>query len=695
MSTSTLAGGSGESSRVVHSFNRSPRRALRDEHTNFDFLACSVFDGFLPALFLALSLISLSVHLVRFFVRLRSRSTHSKKYLPIPSISKESEAPPASAISAAENQVILKTVKRESPDWSSPATQKELLGSAATNGVEEDDEDTTDQESRGFSLAMAARAVWGSKKDLVNLAGTSAMVSLTVIKLVQGLKHHEDGFVWTIVEVTAWVSGKTQLSFLRSAESESSSHPRLPQAWTFVLSGTKFCLSVSHRLFALTHPELPHRNLPAFYTTLERHIIPFFVIYSSLTAFFDFRTSLIVAFDRDLPQSPSEHLTLALEASIFAVSTFLFLLEFIAPRPSRFSSRSSKLSTAATSPPPSPEMHASLLSLATFSWLEGFQFRATFPDFTKSPPLTIETTPDLRPDDKTARVFLTYRLSLQRLDKFVRRLPLPLQRLAGVYTVADLGLTGRLLYHFVPELLAQQLWALVRVALNGAPPLFLQGILAHLARRQRYEESPVHVAVLYAWGLFITTILGAVGSSQALYIGRRICIRLRSIIISEAFTKALRRKDQAGTSSAKNEDGGDDAEGAAKQAEPVAQPEGEESETSASSGKIMNLISVDTYRVSEVCAYLHFLTSEMPLSIIVIGELLPYCASCLLDSNAVGIFLYSLAPVPPLGMECDRRGSGPCDPPSDPNPNRVAVQSLPRRTPRCRRRSSNARDRSH
>jgi hypothetical protein len=260
-------------------------------------------------------------------------------------------------------------------------------------------------------------------------------------------------------------------------------------------------------------------------------------------------------------------------------------------------------------------MHASLFSLATFSWLEPFQFRATFPGLTKSPPLTLETTPDLRPDDKTARVFLTYRLSLQRLDKFVRRLPSPVKRILKIKTVEDLGLTGRLLYHFVPELLAQQGWALVRVALNGAPPLFLQGILAHLAKRQRGEESPTHVAVLYAYGLFITTIICAIGSSQALYIGRRICIRLRSIIIAESFTKALRRKDQAGSSAP---DAGDDETG--KKIQEETNMTEEEKETSASAGKIINLISVDTYRVSEVCAYLHFLTSEMPLSIIVISK---------------------------------------------------------------------------
>ncbi|GAA6015204.1 hypothetical protein JCM11491_000503 [Sporobolomyces phaffii] len=546
-----------------------------------------IFDGLIPSLFLAFSLISLSFHLARLLIRLRAASTHSKRYLAVPT-TLEGDSSPASAISVAENHVILKTVKRESPDWSSPATQKELLGSEVPIDSEAEEE-TTRVSHVTFKLAL--RAAWGSKKDLLNVVGSAAMVALTSCKLVEAIKSHTDGAGWSAVEMSAWV-------------------------WTLVLSIAKFCISFSHRLLALGHPTRPHRNLPAFYTTLERHIIPFYLVYSTLSAFFDLRSSLIVVYTAKSTATSSDRAMLALEASLFSVSTALFILEFFAPRPSRFSSRSSKLSST-SSAPPSPEMHASLFSLATFSWLESFQIRATFPGLTNSPPLTLETTPDLRPDDKTARVFLTYRLSLQRLDKVVRRLPSPVKRILGIKSVEDLGLTGRLLYHFVPDLLTQQAWALVRVALNGAPPLFLQGILAHLAKKERGEESPTHVAVLYAYGLFITTILGAIGSSQGLYIGRRICIRLRSIIISEAFTKALRRKDQAGKSASATED-----EGATPKA--IEDPEltDEEKETTASAGKILNLISVDTYRVSEVCAYLHFLTSEMPLSIIVIIWLL-------------------------------------------------------------------------
>jgi len=408
------------------------------------------------------------------------------------------------------------------------------------------------------------------------------------------------------------------------------------------------------------------------------------MFYSSLSAFFDFRTALLIVYDRPPHSRPShfDRKSLAIEASLFAVSSFLFLLELFAPRPSRFSSRSRSSRTLSPSPTPvSPEMHASLFSIATFSWLEKFQFQATF----GSTPLTLETTPDLRPDDKTARVFLTYRRSLQRLDKLIHKLPSPLKKLFKFNSVEDLGLTGRLLYHFIPELLGQQIWAMVRVVLNGAPPLFLQGILAHLARRQRGEESPTHVAVLYAWGLFMTTVIGSLGSSQALFIGRRICIRLRSVIVSECYTKALRRKDQAGSSARSKEAA--DAEGVETQKSGQGESKEEltedEKETMASSGKIINLISVDTYRVSEVCAYLHFLTTEMPLSIVVIGtsNLAFYVSAARIHPDR----FRSLPLVPTSRLERDRRSRSPRSPPSRSNSHRQTLQQVSRRASRsCR-----------
>ncbi|GAA6061216.1 hypothetical protein JCM10212_001537 [Sporobolomyces blumeae] len=557
-----------------------------------------IFDGAIPVLFLSLSVLSLSIHLVRLILSRRSRSRAKGHY---ERIAQGGASTPilVSPIALAEKDVLLKVVKEQSPDWTDPRTQRELGGDRAPEDLAfvEGEGDAGEEGQGEVTVRLALRAVWGAKKDAINVLGSAAMVAMSVVKLVGQIRNRQDGAGWATVAVSAW-------------------------GWALLLSVAKLAISFTHRLFALSHPSLGHRTLPAFYTTLERQLIPFFMAWSTLSAFFDLRSALLAAHER------RSHSDVGIEASLFAVSSALFLLEAFAPRPSRFSSRSSR--HPHLSPlPPSPEMHASLFSLATFSWLERFQWDSTFPKLMGAPPLTLETTPDLRPDDKTARAFLAYRHSVDKLDHVVRALPGPVKRALKVTSIDDLGLTFRLLYHFGPELAAQQMWALVRVAVNGAPPLFLQGVLGHLAKRQRGESAPTHVAILYAWGLFITSVIGSLGSSQALYIGRRICIRLRSIIISEAFTKALRRKDAAGSSASSATDRHATGpivkpvdDGAAEGAQDSKEKKEEDEEGSASSGKIINLISVDTYRLSEIAAYLHFLTSEMPLSIVVIVYLL-------------------------------------------------------------------------
>lgn len=92
----------------------------------------------------------------------------------------------------------------------------------------------------------------------------------------------------------------------------------------------------------------------------------------------------------------------------------------------------------------------------------------------------MSTIPDLRPDDKSARVLLSYRRDVA----FLRS--------------KNWGLTARLFYHFRRELMVQQSWAYLRVAVVALPALLLKGLLGHIAKRSRGEVAPMHVAILYA-----------------------------------------------------------------------------------------------------------------------------------------------------------------------------------------------------
>ncbi|GAA5893134.1 hypothetical protein JCM6882_003894 [Rhodosporidiobolus microsporus] len=596
-----------------------------------------LFDGILPLTFLSLSLLFVLIHAIRAAIALFSSSD-----APYTRLASAASAVSDSAIAQAETDVLRSVAEKESPDWANPSTQKELLGEA-----EGGDADEADTERGKVTLGLVFRTVWGCKKDLVTLGASVAITTVLVAKVVRAFKEKEDGRAPAAFELAAW-------------------------AWATVLALGKYALALAHRGFALQHPTLPHRDVSPWTTTLERHLIPFYVLYSSLTAFFDARTAVLDY--NAFPYGPALGY-LKLEGHIFVFSTVLVLIECFAPRPSRFYSRSSstpyagaQTSSGQTLPPP-PELNASLFSCATWTYLESFQMRSAFPAiYGAEGTLKLDAVPDLRPDDKTARALLSYRQSLRQVEAILERLPAFVRRrvLSGKEdgTIEDLSLAWKLGYHFWPELVAQNVYSLIRVALNGVPPLMLKGILAHIAARNRGEPAPTHVAVLYAWALFVSTVVGSLGSSQSLFIGRRICIRLRSIIVGEVFTKALRRKDQAGSSSTaspstaptrapspepvgeaepaptesvapvvaiKVHAPGEDEEvqppavGAA--AEPAAKTEEElrlleEELDKASSGKIMNLISIDTFRLSEICAYLHFLTSEMPLSIVVVLYLL-------------------------------------------------------------------------
>jgi hypothetical protein len=284
------------------------------------------------------------------------------------------------------------------------------------------------------------------------------------------------------------------------------------------------------KLRRLQLPSTPHR-LSSLYLALEIHIIPWYFVYS-LIEFMNFRSAILDYASASKDVDPS---SLVRETAIFTTAILLLLIEMFTPRPSRFSSRSSKKNKSTTGDelPQAPEMNASLFSIATFSYLDSFMLRAAFPS-SKYPPLTMKTVPDLRPDDKTARVLLAFRRDVARLNSG--------REASGK---KPWGLTVRLFWHFRWMLLGQQGWSYLRVATIGIPPLLLKELLAHISKRSRAEEAPMHVAIFYAAAMFrespdsstssgtdgarvvVAQVIASLAASQALFIGRRVCIRLR------------------------------------------------------------------------------------------------------------------------------------------------------------------------
>lgn len=339
-------------------------------------------------------------------------------------------------------------------------------------------------------------------------------------------------------------------------------------------------------------------KMPQTYSTLELHIIPYYMLYAFI-AFFDFRTALL------------SHDALGREVAIFVLVLVLTLVEFAAPRPSRFLPRGTP-KVDATGRPVALELNRSLLSLTLFTFVDSFLFRYAFAKTRE--PVTLQNLPDLRPNDKTARILLSYRTETAWISK---RFP-------------KAGTTTRLFWFFRGPLLLQQAWSLLRVSTVTLPSMLLQAFLAHLGKMKRGEDAPAHVAILIIVAMFVTQCVSALAQSQSLYIGRRIAINLRSVLTGEIFTKALRRKDQAGSSVTKTEEQkAADVEAAAAKADKKLSANGdgdgdddEEGDGKASSGKIINLVSVDVFRVSELCAYMHYIFPELSLTIVICVVLL-------------------------------------------------------------------------
>ncbi len=261
---------------------------------------------------------------------------------------------------------------------------------------------------------------------------------------------------------------------------------------------------------------------------------------------------------------------------------------------------------------PSREPLASLFSIATFGWVDaivwhGYKKTFELPDVW-----------NLMPKDNAAAVLADYR----QLKKTT-------------------ALTWHLMRYFRGTLMLQCAYAVFSGLFTFAPTLLLKAILEYI---EDPDTAPRNVIWLYVILLAFTDVLRSLADGQALWIGRKICIRLRAIIIGEIYAKALRRKAAAGNDTVlgdnKNKQDAEDtgkvsklkkllglggkkkdefkpasaAASIAGDADPTAAKGGDEQ---VNVGTIINLMSVDSFKVSEVTAYLHFLLAAAPTQLIV------------------------------------------------------------------------------
>ncbi|KAG5981015.1 hypothetical protein E4U55_003408 [Claviceps digitariae] len=268
---------------------------------------------------------------------------------------------------------------------------------------------------------------------------------------------------------------------------------------------------------------------------------------------------------------------------------------------------------------PSREPLASLFSLATFAWVDAIVYKG----WKKS--MDIQDVWNLLPKDKAAAVIADYR----QMKKTT-------------------ALAWHMLKYFKGMLLFQCVMAVLSGLFTFAPTLLLRAILEYV---EEPDRAPINVLWLYVIGLPVLDTIRSYADGMALWTGRKVCIRVRAIIIGDIYAKALRRKAAAGkdkvlgsdesakskkdeastndstiakikgalglrkrTKKQNNTSSSNDAEtGPADGA--VTKPPVDDDQ--ANLGTIINLMSVDSFKIAEITAYLHFLVAAAPTQLTV------------------------------------------------------------------------------
>ncbi|CCD26193.1 putative ATP-binding cassette multidrug transporter VMR1 NDAI_0H00190 [Naumovozyma dairenensis CBS 421] len=273
---------------------------------------------------------------------------------------------------------------------------------------------------------------------------------------------------------------------------------------------------------------------------------------------------------------------------------------------------------------PSPEPTSSICSFISWSWLDSFVWVA------HQNTLVFKDIWALRIDDYSIFV-------VKKFKTFITR------------PFSQNNFSSNLFLFFMKYFLLQGFWACLSAPISFVPTVLLKRILEYVDDQ---SSAPKNLAWFYVSCMFACGVLGAIFRGQALFYGRRVCVRMRSIIISEIYSKALRRK--ASTMTNKNDD--DDEKDQETNTEDLqdittALPESpvtaeeidalnettdaSKKETdnspasSANLGAIINLMAVDAFKVSEICGYLHFFVEALLMVVVALAllyHLLGYAA---------------------------------------------------------------------
>ncbi|KAH0497916.1 hypothetical protein TgHK011_005198 [Trichoderma gracile] len=311
---------------------------------------------------------------------------------------------------------------------------------------------------------------------------------------------------------------------------------------------------------------------------------------------------------------PYSRLSQSLISAIFALNTLLFAIAACTRKGNK-----TVVLEWEDGIEPSREPLASLFSIASFAWVDAIVWQGW------RRPLELEDVWNLLPKDKAAAVIANYRLAKKTT-----------------------ALSWHLLKYFRGQLFMQCLLAAIAGVFTFAPTLLLRAILQYV---EHPEFAPVSVLWLFVIALPVLDTIRSYCDGMALWIGRKICINVRAIMVGDIYAKALRRKAAAGKDKVllgekAQSSNGQGVEAGSKgfvakikhalglgkkqQKNPVASGDAEAAnevskaseakigaDEQANLGTIINLMSVDSFKIAEITAYLHFLCASAPTQLTV------------------------------------------------------------------------------
>lgn len=289
----------------------------------------------------------------------------------------------------------------------------------------------------------------------------------------------------------------------------------------------------------------------------------FIALESSFTSNFNFErlilgslylvvNAIIYGFRASFPSTIHERLLLAFAVAYILPSIFIPY-------------RTDNVSTKAQGGPKTPaalEEPISVFSRASFLYIDPYIFKHF-----RLPVNHQSQIPSLRSDSLTSYILLKFRSLSNTPPTVTTFIP-------------------RLFRCFKQDLMYMIVMSAFKSICTLSAPFCLQRILKHISTRG--DGTQDQEAFVFAFLLFVGQIAGSLFNQQALLVGRKLCINLRSTLISEVFLKSLRRKYSQGEKKGEKAD------------EATGESENKESTSSSNEGRIINLVSVDAFKVSSL-----------------------------------------------------------------------------------------------